>query len=74
MRASRTRVQLKRQDAYAARQRETAMEHSNNRHQGAESRRSTRMDLNPYMIEDVGMTLGEWERVRTNDRGVLFPR
>jgi len=50
------------------------MEHSNNRHQGAESRRSTRMDLNPYMIEDVGMTLGEWERVRTNDRGVLFPR
>ncbi len=37
---------------------------NHHRHQGVERRRSSRMDLNPYMIEDLAITLGELERAR----------
>ena len=42
------------------------MKYSNRRHRGIESRRSARMDLNPYMIEDIALTLGELEYARSN--------
>jgi hypothetical protein len=47
------------------------MKYSNGHHRGPESRRSARMDLNPYMIEDIAMTLEELQCARTIDQTVL---
>jgi len=52
--------------------REKAMKYSNRRcHQGAESRRPTSMDLNPYVIEDMAMAVGELEPARATGPKVL---
>lgn len=43
------------------------MKYASRHQQASEQRRSGRMDLSPYMIEDVAMTLGELESARNND-------
>ena len=44
------------------------MKYSNKqKHQGAGGRRSSRVALNPYFIEDVAMTSGELARARAGD-------
>ncbi len=51
------------------------MTHSNNRrHQSSESRRSTNLALNPYLIEDTALTRSELERGRTRQVSFIEPR
>ena len=47
------------------------MKYSNRHHRAAEGRRSARVDLNPYMIEDIAMTLEELECARANHPMIL---
>ena len=47
------------------------MKYSNRHHRGIEGRRSARVDLNPYMIEDIALTLEELEYARSNHPMVL---
>jgi len=75
MRSSAAPVQLNEQDLYTARKGKRAMRYSNHyRHQGGKSRRSSRTDLNPYMIEDPAVTVGELEIARNNVQMVLVSR
>jgi hypothetical protein len=36
-------------------------------HRATSGRRSNRVSVNPYFVEDVAMTLGELARARAND-------
>ena len=54
---------------------EGAVTHSDsNRHQSSGNRRSSSLTLDPYFVEDVGLTPGELVRARTTDVMVFIPR
>jgi len=56
-------------------QEEEAMKYPNTYgHRGARGGGSTRAEVNPYFIEDVALTPGEFARARNTDIGIVVPR
>ena len=49
------------------------MKYSYDGHASAARGRSSRSNISPYFLEDIGMTAGELERVRVKDIEIVVP-